>query len=128
MSKYYTKVTDGKLPKLYSDLLRADLVRMSGKEITIEIKEHRPVKSKYQSYYRAVIIPRLLAHLLENGDPRDPDKLSDELITAAGLVEPYTRLDGVVIATPKSTKDFTDDEWKNLLDFVKAEYHAVNFD
>lgn len=126
--KCYAKVTDGKLSKPYSDLIRAELARLSGKEVCIEIKEHRPVKSKYQGYYRGIIIPRLLSHLLENGDPRDPDKLSDELITAAGLVVPYTRLDGVVVNQPKSTKDFTDDEWKNLLDFVKADYSAVNFD
>ena len=126
--KHYTKVADGKIPKLYSDLIRAELAKLSGKEISIEIKEHRPVKSKYQGFYRGIIIPRLLAHLLENGDPRDPDKLSDELITAAGLVEPYTRMDGVVITTPKSTKDFDDADWKNLIDFIKAEYYAVNFE
>ena len=74
--KYFTKVSDGKLPKLYSDLIRSDLAKLSGKEISIEIKEHRPVKSKYQGYYRGIIIPRLLQHFMENGDPRDPDKMS----------------------------------------------------
>lgn len=126
--KYYTKVIDGKLPKAYSDMLRADLVNLSGKEISIEIKEHRPVKSKYQGFYRGVIIPRLLAYLLENGDPRDPDKMSDDLITAAGLVTARTRLDGVMINEPRSTKDFSDQEWINLIEATKAAYPAVIFD
>lgn len=119
--KIQTTITDGKLPKAYSDIIRQELLRLNGKVVSVQIKEIREAKKNYLGYWRGIILPKLLDYYAECGDPKHPDKLSAELVLEiGGLYERYIKTNGEVELQPKSTSDLEPEEWLQLFNAVKA--------
>lgn len=119
--KLYTQSNDGKLPGAHAEILREAIKELSGKSIVIEVKQYRKAKNKYQGYWRAAILPAVIKHFLDNGDPIDQDEAHRFMIEdVAKWTKDYINIMGEEKKRPVSSSDFTDDDWIQLINIAKA--------
>lgn len=131
LSRFISKVSNGKLEKGVSNLIRQHIEQCEGKVIEIQIKMHRKKMSGKQfNYFWGVVFPAIREIYSEKGygtEELRKDSLYEALKIMGGVTELVPGMDGEMIEIPGSLTDLDSKEGTDFIEFCRrlAAEHGV---